>query len=68
MNIKAKLRHICLPLAAVVALCGCTGDDGPSAGTRPTGGAAFVVSGVAPQTRVSHDGYVSSPGSIAELT
>lgn len=55
-----KLKDICLPIAAVVALCGCTNDDGPSAGTRPTGGAAFVVSGVAPQTRVSHDGYVSS--------
>lgn len=55
-----KLKDICLPLAAVVALCGCTNDDGPSAGMRPTGGAAFVVSGVVPQTRVSHDGYVSS--------
>lgn len=55
-----KLKDICLPIAAVVALCGCTNDDGPSARTRLTGGAAFVVSGVAPQTRVSHDGYVSS--------
>lgn len=60
MNIKANLRHLCLPIAAVAALCGCTGDDGLSAGKRSVGGAEFVVSGIAAQTRVSHDGYVSS--------
>lgn len=60
MNIKANLRHLCLPIAAVAALCGCTGDDGLSAGKRSVGGAEFVVSGIAAQTRVSHSGYVSS--------
>ena len=60
MNIKANLRHLCLPIAAVAALCGCTGDDGLSAGKRSVGGAEFVVSGIAAQTRVSHSGYVRS--------
>ena len=60
MNIKANLRHLCLPIAAVAALCGCTGYDGLPAGKRSVGGAEFVASGIAAQTRVSHSGYVSS--------
>lgn len=60
MNMEVGLKHICLLMAAAAAACACTNDDGLAGGAKPVGGAVFVVSGVAPQSRVSHNNYISS--------
>lgn len=60
MNMKVGLKHICLLTAAVAAFCACTNDDGFTGGARQGGGAEFVVSGIAAQSRVSHSDYIQS--------
>lgn len=60
MNMQNYLKHIYMSVAVTVALCGCTSDDGITCGAGRYGGAAFVVSSITPQSRVSHDDYISS--------
>lgn len=60
MNMEVGLKHICLLMAVAAAFCACTSDDGLAGGAKPVGGAEFVVSGVAAQSRVSHSDYIHS--------
>lgn len=66
MNMKVGLKHICLLTAAVAAFCACTNDDGFTGGARQGGGAEFVVSGIAAQSRVSHSDYIQSDMEVGD--
>lgn len=57
---QTGFRHIIFVVVVLACMCACSEDSAYAPATSGGVGTSFVVSAIAPATRVSYDGYVSS--------